>query len=228
MNKKEEIQEKFDRIENGEVRKLFSKNNKVYVTGEICDEFEFQNRNSEKKYYRSMIKIKRKSGVYDCIPIVVSDKLLMYIKKLGLTNVNQKVEIYGEMRSYSKLSKDGKKHIDIFIYVTYIDKINYENDYDQNMVYFEGILSKEPNYRVTPTGILISDVSLIIKRMYNASDWIAGILWGSQAIKSKQLKESDKIKTYGRIQSREYVKNLEDGTKEKRVAYEVSVWKIEI
>ena len=35
------------------------------------------------------------------------------------------------------------------------------------------------------------------------------------------------VQIWGRIQSREYVKKLEDETTEKRVAYEVSVSKLE-
>ena len=66
-----------------------------------------------------------------------------------------------------------------------------------------------------------------VNRAYNNSDYIPCILWGRNAKFCQNLAIGTNVKLEGRIQAREYEKKYEDGTAEKRVAYEVSVSKFE-
>ena len=54
------------------------------------------------------------------------------------------------------------------------------------------------------------------------------ITWGRNALYTSGLDVGSRVKLYGRIQSREYTKNLSDTETETRTAYEVSVSKIEL
>ena len=88
-------------------------------------------------------------------------------------------------------------------------------------------MCKPPVYRVTPFGREICDMLLAVNRAYNKSDYIPAIVWGRNAKYAGELAVGDKVAVTGRLQSRVYQKTLADGTTEDRVAYEVSVSRIE-
>ena len=72
----------------------------------------------------------------------------------------------------------------------------------------------------------ITDLLVAINRPYNKSDYIPSIVWGRNAKFAKSLKIGDRIQMWGRVQSREYEKKIDDGQVLKKVAYEVSISKI--
>ena len=84
-------------------------------------------------------------------------------------------------------------------------------------------MCKPPIYRTTPFKREIADLLLAVNRAYNKSDYIPAIAWGRNARYASNFAVGDKIHIDGRIQSRIYQKQLEDGTVEERVAYEVSI-----
>ena len=67
-----------------------------------------------------------------------------------------------------------------------------------------------------------------VNRGYGKSDYIPCIFWGRNARYVSELPVGTSLELEGRVQSREYVKKLDDGTTETRIAYEVSVSKVEI
>ena len=67
-----------------------------------------------------------------------------------------------------------------------------------------------------------------LNRAYNKSDYIPCIAWGRTARFCENLEVGTELRVTGRVQSREYEKKYEDGTVEKRIAYEVSVSNLEI
>ncbi|HBA97088.1 MAG TPA: single-stranded DNA-binding protein, partial [Lachnospiraceae bacterium] len=82
-------------------------------------------------------------------------------------------------------------------------------------------------YRKTPLGREIADVLLAVNRPYGKSDYIPCICWGRNARFADQFEVGSHIQLWGRIQSREYQKKISEDMYEKRVAYEVSVSKLE-
>jgi len=64
---------------------------------------------------------------------------------------------------------------------------------------------------------------LAVNRSYGKSDYIPCITWGRTARYAAGLKTGDKVQLVGRFQSRNYQKQLPDGTVITKVAYEVSV-----
>ena len=96
-----------------------------------------------------------------------------------------------------------------------------------NEIILDGFICKKPIYRTTPFGREIADILLAVNRAYNKSDYIPCIAWGRNARFCQNMVVGEKIKIWGRIQSRLYEKKFEDGTSETRRAYEVSVSKME-
>ena len=95
-----------------------------------------------------------------------------------------------------------------------------------NRVYLNGFICKQPTYRETPLGREISDVLIAVNRQYGKSDYIPCVAWGRGARFASSLKVGTAITIVGRFQSRQYTKQLEDGTTEVRNAYEVSTMSI--
>ena len=92
----------------------------------------------------------------------------------------------------------------------------------------KGYICKKPIYRQTPFGREIADILLAVNRAYNKSDYIPCIAWGRNARFCQSIEVGQNVKVFGRIQSRQYEKKLDDGTSEIRRAYEVSVSKMEM
>ena len=83
-------------------------------------------------------------------------------------------------------------------------------------------------YRKTPLGREIADLLLAVNRPYGKSDYIPCICWGRNARYAEHFKVGERCAIWGRIQSREYMKKLDEENVEKRVAFEVSVSKLEL
>ena len=97
-----------------------------------------------------------------------------------------------------------------------------------NNVYLNGYICKTPVYRTTPFGREIADILLAVNRAYNKSDYIPCIAWGRNAKYAGALSVGDNISIWGRVQSREYQKKINEEEVENRVAYEVSISKMEL
>jgi Single-stranded DNA-binding protein len=68
---------------------------------------------------------------------------------------------------------------------------------------------------------------IAVNRSYGKSDYIPCICWGRNARFASGFEVGAHVQILGRIQSREYVKKLDMQETVKRIAYEVSVSKIE-
>lgn len=69
---------------------------------------------------------------------------------------------------------------------------------------------------------------LAVNRAYGKSDYIPCITWGRSARFAAKLNVGDKIALTGRLQSRAYQKQMQDGTVVEKTAYEVSVGHLEL
>lgn len=96
-----------------------------------------------------------------------------------------------------------------------------------NQIFLDGYICKPPVYRRTPLGREIADILLAVNRPYGKSDYIPCTSWGRNARYVSGLEVGARVRAWGRVQSREYVKQLSETECEKRIAYEVSVSRLE-
>lgn len=196
-------------------------NNKVNIAGVICSDFNYSHTLCGEKFYIADLEVERTSGKSDIIPIMVSDRM---IKIEDLTGVS--VEILGQFRSYNK-NIDGKTKLLLTVFVLEIEVL--ENfTYNNNNVELIGYLCKEPIYRKTPLGREIVDILLAVNRQCRKTDYIPCICWGRNARYVGDLSVGTKISIAGRIQSRTFLKKIDEETTEERVAYELSASKVEV
>ena len=199
-------------------------NNKVTVGGKVVGEFTYSHEMHGEKFYLFDILLRRLSGAYDVIPVMVSDRL-MDVEK-DYTDCN--ILVSGQFRSYNKHEEVSTKLIlSAFAReITFLEEIDEEQNV--NSISLDGYICKEPKYRETPLGREIADVLLAVNRPYGKSDYIPCICWGRNARFVGQSDVGTHVRISGRIQSREYQKKLENGEFETRTAYEVSVSKVEL
>ena len=83
-------------------------------------------------------------------------------------------------------------------------------------------------YRETPKGKFIADIFLIVPRTEKRTSCIPCICWGSIAHCASMLEMGSKLRVYGKIQSRQYVKKIPDESMKVMTTYEVSIRKMEV
>ena len=202
--------------------KLFE-NNQVTMIGEIVSEFEFSHEVYGEGFYLVDISVSRLSDSVDYIPLMVSERLV----DVTQSYIGETISVSGQFRSYNR-HEEKKNRLILSVFVReleFVDEI--EDDIKSNQIYLDGYICKEPIYRKTPLGREIADLLVAVNRSYGKSDYIPCICWGRNARYASSFEVGSHVGVYGRIQSREYIKKIGEEQTEKRVAYEVSVNKIE-
>ena len=192
--------------------------NKIRLDGKVTTGPEFSHECKGEKFYKLFLEVGRKSEVVDTLPCLVPEVFLKDVE------VGECVGINGEIRTRNNHS-DGKRKLEIYVFVLGVD--NYEGQ-DSNSVWLEGYVCKDPLYRETPLGRKIADLTIASNRPYGKSDYIPCIVGGRNALIASDIPVGEKVMLSGRLQSREYVKMLDDDTREIRVAYELSASSLEV
>lgn len=204
--------------------KDFIENNNVSLNGEIVGGFTFSHEVYGEKFYLVDVRVKRLSDSYDIIPVMVSDRLL---------DINQNYEgclvrICGQFRSFNRHEEEKNKLV-LSVFAREIESLeSIVVSPEANQIELEGYICKEPIYRETPRGREITDILVAVNRPYGKSDYIPCICWGRNARFAANFQVGEKIKVVGRIQSRTYHKKLDEEHSEERIAYEVSINKLEV
>lgn len=200
-------------------------NNRVTLSGHIVSNFEFSHEIFGEGFYTAMLASDRLSGTKDIIPIMVSDGLVDV--KADWTGSFAKV--LGQFRSYSRHEGERNKLV-LYVFVREFEvweEDGSERATDENEIFLDGYICKNPIYRKTPLGRDIADVLLAVNRPYGKSDYLPVIFWGRNARYVKNMEVGENLKVSGRIQSRKYIKQLNEDKTEERTAYEVSASKVE-
>ena len=141
--------------------------------------------------------------------------------------VGEYIEIHGQFRSYNR-HEEQKNRLVLSVFVRELEFMDEEVENSKtNQIFLDGYICKAPVYRKTPLGREIADVLLAVNRPYGKSDYIPCICWGRNARYASAFEVGGHVLIWGRIQSREYMKRIGENETEKRVAYEVSVSKLE-
>ena len=197
--------------------------NQLLLTGVIATPFSFSHEAYGERFYITYLSIMRFSGNQDLIPIMVSERLVDTTKDL----TGEWARVEGDYRSQN-LKVNGKSKVSLYAFARTFDISGSFDKDDENDIYLEGFVCKQPSYRKTPLGREITDIVLAVNRPYGKSDYIPCIFWGRNAKFTKECDVSTKLIISGRIQSREYAKHIGEGVEpEIRTAYEVSVSKVE-
>lgn len=200
--------------------------NAVKIVGKISTKKEFSHEMYGEKFYNLEVEVPRLSESVDLLPVTISERLLVSID----LSQGEYVIIEGQLRSYNRyVDSTNRLVLTVFARDLYVpDEEELEETLRKpNEIFLDGYICKKPIYRVTPFGREITDLLVAVNRAYNKSDYIPSIAWGRNARFCEKLIVGDHIKIWGRIQSREYQKRLPSGEVEGKMAYEVSISKLE-
>lgn len=195
-------------------------NNRVYLQGVVDSEPTFNHAVKDEEFYGFNLKIPRLSGQNDIVPIIMAKRLLDYYN----VRFGENLAIKGQFRSHNKIENDKRKLI-LMVFVKEV--CEWDETANPNVVELDGYICKPAIYRVTPFAREICDVLLAVNRSYNKSDYIPCIAWGNNAQIVSRMDVPTRIKIIGRIQSREYSKQIEGiEIPITKIAYEVSISKL--
>lgn len=196
--------------------------NVVTVYGTVNTKPEFSHEMYGEEFYMVYLEVPRLSDIADTLPVTISERLV-----LGLNiDIGSTLLVEGQLRSYNKY-QDGSNKLILTVFARNL-KLMEQEVKNPNQIYLDGFICKKPVYRTTPFGREITDMLLAVNRPYNKSDYIPCIAWGRNARYSENLKVGDRIKIWGRIQSRNYQKKISEEQVITRTAYEVSISKMEV
>lgn len=196
-------------------------NNKIYLEGRVASELTFSHEMYGEGFYTFYLEVLRLSDVKDQLLITVSERLIV---GMNIT-VDSDLVVEGQLRSYNKVV-DGVNRLILTVFARNIE-FCIEKSKNPNQIFLDGFICKEPIYRTTPFGREIADMLLAVNRPYSKSDYIPTIAWGRNSRFCRELTVGDNIRVWGRLQSREYQKKLSETEVIKKIAYEVSISKME-
>ncbi len=200
-------------------------NNQVTIMGEVASKFTYSHEVFGEGFYMVDVLVKRLSNSDDRIPLMISERLIDVTQDY----TGEFIMASGQFRSYNR-HEEQKNRLVLSVFVREVEFIDEELDgakTNQHTPAPEGYICKKPVYRKTPLGREIADLLLAVNRPYGKSDYIPCICWGRNARYASGFEVGEHVQILGRIESREYVKKLSETETETRIAYEVSVSKLE-
>lgn len=198
-------------------------NNQVSIVGEVVSEFTFSHEVFGEGFYMLNVSVRRLSDSCDVIPLMISERLI----DVNGDYRGEYIRAAGQFRSYNR-HEEKKNRLVLSVFVRELEFIDEEvENAKTNQIFLDGFICKMPVYRKTPLGREIADILLAVNRPYGKSDYIPCICWGRNARFASGFEVGGHTQIWGRIQSREYMKKIDEEESERRVAYEVSVSKLE-
>ena len=197
--------------------------NQVVITGKIVMDFTFSHKICGECFYKTELQVKRLSDSVDTIPVLISEQIADITK----SRVGEFAENYGEDHSHN-LREENHTRLELYVFAREVKFVEEgEESIPVNQIFLDGYICKPPVYRKTPLGREIADLLMAVNRPYGKSDYIPCICWGRNARYASAFEVGGHVLIWGRIQSREYMKRISENETEKRIAYEVSVSKLE-
>ena len=203
--------------------KMFE-NNQVSLVGEIVSDFTYSHEVYGEGFYMVELSVNRLSNFVDYIPVMISEILIDVNGEYKGTYVY----ITGQFRSFNR-HEEKKNRLVLSVFARELEFLeDVDEESASNQIFLDGYICKEAVYRKTPLGREIADLLVAVNRSYGKSDYIPCICWGRNARFASTFEVGTHVQIWGRIQSRQYVKKINETEIEERIAYEVSVSKIEL
>ena len=188
--------------------------NKIILSGTVVAKPVISHEVAGERFYAFELSSKRRSLNVDLLKCIVPEAFIDDIA------AEEKVKVEGEVRT-----RNEQGHLNVYVFIL---KILPYSEYDENIVWLTGRICKKNPYRETPLGRQITDIIIASNRRNCKSDYIPCVTWGRRALRLDCAEIGELVSIKGRLQSREYIKMLDDGTKETRMTYEVSASAIKI
>lgn len=181
------------------------------------------NFHGNKGVYELGIEVARDSGTKDYIVVLLQKDKIKTETFTGKIEADTRVCVRGAIQTY----KDNRTgHVQLFVWA--YEVMATDEEQDVNKVIMTGEIARGQIFRTTPKGRTITEFTLRVPSCFTAGfySFVPCIAWENIAEKTAGLEVETRVYAEGRIQSREYIKRLDD-KEEKRTAWEVSLYKLE-
>lgn len=177
--------------------------NRIKLSGMVLSNPTFFSVQNDLRIYSVEIASVRFSGLSDTIVCFIPEELVTRFY------AGCKIGVYGSVQIYhhpENMYRIGKKNL-LFVNVTSTYKWRGE---DENFVKLTGTISRPVKKRETSLGKVISEIT-VEHRFETHFCHIPCIAWNDNASKAAEAKIGENVICLGRLQSRDYEKNTEDG-----------------
>lgn len=147
---------------------------------------------------------------------------------------NQEVTLCGNVRSYSSRLEDGKNRVELYVF-TYFDQpeLNENDQEETNRLDIDGRICKIDPPKCTRSGkknihLILANNLIVSDGTKKLNSYIPCIAWGEVADRLEKLSVNTQLRIQGELHSREYKKNLPDGSFEFRIAHECLIKDFEV
>lgn len=190
---------------------------KITIIGKVDNpEFEIYDNGKGYRNYTCEVTVPRLSGEVDVLRVRMNRT-----DKAELEGYTGWIKVEGAVRG-----QNVRNHLNVFVYAHTITKVDAPAEGERtNDVVIVGRLGRKPVYRKTKgQGKLITELTLSVAPQSQniKNEIIPSIAWNKNATAASTLDEGQLVRVFGRLQSREYKKNI-DGVIESRMTYEVSI-----
>jgi hypothetical protein len=195
--------------------------NKVKIIGTVSTTPKYELNGCEVSQGYFWVACKRKSNIIDNLAILCEER---NENELVIPSVGDKIKIEGSINCIFKKAQD-KSRLLIFIKPSSVTKVDIDEP-DCNEIEICGVINKRITHRFTPKGREITDFSIwnTYERRFSTIPCIA---WNYPAHIIASANPGTVIKILGRLQSREYIKKI-DNTVMTKQALELSVIKFRL
>lgn len=193
--------------------------NQVLLCGAMASAPELSHENHGRRFFCFFLEVSRLSGTVDRLRVLCPEALLAATE----LRPGAGLLVQGQVRSFNLRTETARR----LVISVLAENLAVCDDPPENRVLLTGTLCRPPVYRRTPLGREICDGMLAVNRPYHRSDYLPTIFWGKTAQIAATLPVGTTMAIEGRLQSREYVKQLDTGP-ETRTAYEISVVEMEL
>lgn len=187
--------------------------NSITLRGELVALPRFSHENHAKRFFCFELAVARLSGAVDVLPVIAPQALVEALNPCA----GAMIQVTGQVRSHN-LRQEGRRRLLIFVFA---GDVQVCDGAPCNEVLLRGTVCRLPSLRRTPLGREICDVMLAVPRAFRRADFLPCILWGQTAQQAAACEVGQVICIQGRMQSRGYTKQTDDGPQQ-RTAYEIS------
>lgn len=199
-------------------------NNDIILKGKLRN-VQFSHELNGTEYQKADLVVPRDNGEDD----VISLKFKKFANKYKEGDV---INISGNIRSHSEKLENGRNKVDIYVF-TYFDlpPVDAEGKEIENDLILDGRICKMDDLRTTKNGkqnihFIVANNIITGDGKQKINNYIPCIAWGKEAKQIAKMKVGDAVKLHGQLHSRVYVKKLDNGEEEIRVAHEVVILEI--
>ena len=189
--------------------------NRIDLVGTLLDDMQTVSDYGGRMMHHGVVAVERQSGTVDYLPVRSKDKAVFDLR-------GKKVAITGELVSFMREQTVNRQYTGVDV-----RGIRETDCHDKQQVVLEGVICKEPIFRVVKTGRQVCELVIAVNKRRWCS-YIHVVAWGMNALEMGDAKVGDVVSLTGRFQSRKYLKRLECGDVVERMAYEVSAKDISV